>query len=233
MQNEHTEAGDNSREQLILDSACREFLKHGKNGARMQKIADGAEVNKALVYYYYHSKNQIFQAVIERNFTLLISSMTNNIDFTASVKNIIRQFIHNHLNLITTNPEIFQFFSGEIWMNPKDLTTGISSTLKNETKKLYTMLSKRLKQAAEKREIRNLNPLHFLFNIISLDVFFFIAAPIIFPLTGTLPSEQKKMTAEREKEVFDFIWESIRCHENDKTDAGKMSGEQNGSEATA
>jgi hypothetical protein len=39
------------------------------------------------------------------------------------------------------------------------------------------------------------------------------------------------MTAEREKEVFDFIWESIRCHENDKTDADKMSGGQNGSEA--
>ena len=50
---------DRDTEQRILDAAHRVFLRRGTAGARMQEIADEAAVNKALLHYYFRSKDEI------------------------------------------------------------------------------------------------------------------------------------------------------------------------------
>jgi AcrR family transcriptional regulator len=50
----------------ILDAALVEFAAHGLAGARMDRIAEGAGVNKRLIYYYFESKESLFLAVLER-----------------------------------------------------------------------------------------------------------------------------------------------------------------------
>jgi len=53
----------------ILEAAIREFAERGFDGARVDEIATRAHVNKALIYYYYDSKqtllDSIFEATIE------------------------------------------------------------------------------------------------------------------------------------------------------------------------
>lgn len=50
----------------ILEAACVEFATHGLGGARMERIAERAAVNKRLIYYYFDSKEGLFLAVLER-----------------------------------------------------------------------------------------------------------------------------------------------------------------------
>ncbi len=50
----------------ILDAARDEFALHGLGGARMDRIAERAEVNKRLIYYYFEGKERLFLAVLER-----------------------------------------------------------------------------------------------------------------------------------------------------------------------
>ncbi len=50
----------------ILDAALAEFAAHGLGGARMDRIAAGAAVNKRLIYYYFENKESLFLAVLER-----------------------------------------------------------------------------------------------------------------------------------------------------------------------
>jgi len=50
----------------ILDAALAEFAEHGLGGARMDRIAERAGVNKRLIYYYFDSKERLFLAVLER-----------------------------------------------------------------------------------------------------------------------------------------------------------------------
>lgn len=50
----------------ILNAALREFADHGLGGARMDRIAERAGVNKRLIYYYFESKESLFLAVLER-----------------------------------------------------------------------------------------------------------------------------------------------------------------------
>ena len=49
----------------ILRAAIREFSVHGLAGARTDAIAELGKVNKALLYYYFKSKNGLYAAAIE------------------------------------------------------------------------------------------------------------------------------------------------------------------------
>ena len=49
----------------ILDAALAEFAEHGLGGARMDRIAERAGVNKRLIYYYFEHKESLFLAVLE------------------------------------------------------------------------------------------------------------------------------------------------------------------------
>jgi AcrR family transcriptional regulator len=50
----------------ILAAARDEFADHGLGGARMERIAERAGVNKRLIYYYFEDKDRLFQAVLEQ-----------------------------------------------------------------------------------------------------------------------------------------------------------------------
>lgn len=55
---------DRSRE-AILAAARDEFAEHGLGGARVERIAERAAVNKRLIYYYFENKDSLFSAVLE------------------------------------------------------------------------------------------------------------------------------------------------------------------------
>ncbi|NML45971.1 TetR/AcrR family transcriptional regulator [Ramlibacter sp. G-1-2-2] len=50
----------------ILAAARDEFAEHGLGGARMDRIAERAGLNKRLIYYYFDDKEKLFQAVLEQ-----------------------------------------------------------------------------------------------------------------------------------------------------------------------
>jgi AcrR family transcriptional regulator len=50
--------------QLILQAAGREFGRYGFAGARVDRIARSAGVNKQLIFYYFRSKAGLFEAIL-------------------------------------------------------------------------------------------------------------------------------------------------------------------------
>lgn len=65
----------NDRALRISAAAAEEFAKRGFAGARVERIAAAARVNKQLVFYYFHSKRGLFQAVLKRGVSDLESAL--------------------------------------------------------------------------------------------------------------------------------------------------------------
>lgn len=58
---------DADRSQATILAAARdEFAEFGLGGARMDRIAERAGLNKRLIYYYFEDKEKLFQAVLEQ-----------------------------------------------------------------------------------------------------------------------------------------------------------------------
>jgi AcrR family transcriptional regulator len=58
---------DRSRD-AILAAARDEFAEHGLGGARVERIAERAGLNKRLIYYYFENKDALFSAVLEQTY---------------------------------------------------------------------------------------------------------------------------------------------------------------------
>ncbi|MFJ4902607.1 TetR family transcriptional regulator [Streptomyces sp. NPDC088727] len=59
-------AWDTARtKRLLLEAAVEEFAEHGPLGARVDRVASAAKVNKERIYQYFGGKEQLFTAVLE------------------------------------------------------------------------------------------------------------------------------------------------------------------------
>ncbi len=54
---------DKNTEAIILEAAARVFTRTGFAGARMEEIASEAGINRALLHYYFRSKEKLFETV--------------------------------------------------------------------------------------------------------------------------------------------------------------------------
>jgi len=70
----HVRDGEGSRQRL-LEAATAEFAAHGIAGARVDRIAAAARVNKAQMYGWYGSKDRLFDAVFSDQLTRIVDDV--------------------------------------------------------------------------------------------------------------------------------------------------------------
>lgn len=87
----------NPKRQAIIDAAKRAFLAHGYSGTSMEAIAEAAPVSKPTLYSHFHSKQELFAAVIGGHCEDLLSTLsrvqTGQRDPVASLKAIAGAFV--------------------------------------------------------------------------------------------------------------------------------------------
>lgn len=162
------------KEQIILKAAQRVFLRKGMDGARMQEIADEAEINKSLLHYYYRSKEKLFTAVFKEILKDFLPNINEIIKKDISVLNKIFYFIDNYMNMLYANPSTPTFVLYEMHKNPESLI----EIFKNIGLKIE-VLKKHVQYEMKKGVIKTYPFDHLIVNIIALCVFPFAAQPML------------------------------------------------------
>jgi len=192
-------------EKLIINAAKNVFLSKGFDGARMQEIADNARINKALLHYYFRSKDKLFEAIFEEAFKKIIPKVVEHMTSDINFEDKIKMFVENYIDTLIEVPQIPIFILNEINRNPDR----IISMFKKIGLKPEIILAGIQKDIDEKR-IKAINPKHFIVNVVSLCVFPFVAKPIIQKLfLNDNPKVFQEFLKERKAEVCDFIIHSI------------------------
>jgi AcrR family transcriptional regulator len=100
----------------ILEAALREFAEQGLAGARMEEIARAAAVNKALLYYYFESKERLFAGVIERTFVTITDALRRTLNTPAGPREKLRAFIEANFEVLNAQPLFAQLLGQELVM---------------------------------------------------------------------------------------------------------------------
>ena len=109
---------DRQTEEVIFEAANEVFIKKGMDGARMQDIADHAGINKALLHYYYRTKEHLFNAVFEKITGQLFRRFAPVFDENSTLEEKIRFFYSEHISFLQSNPGLPSFVLNEINRNP-------------------------------------------------------------------------------------------------------------------
>jgi AcrR family transcriptional regulator len=193
--------------EVIIKEAAKEiFLKKGYAGARMQDIADTAGMNKALLHYYYRSKEKLFDVIFMEIFSGLVSQLKEGLNSDLGLIEKIDFFVDKYIGLLETNPYLPLFVINEI---SKDQDRFIDKLKHMQVYPEASSMVGLMLQAMEDGKIKKYHPFHLFMNVMSLSVFPFIAKPMLVTITGIGEEEWKELMKDRKEEVKRFIFNAL------------------------
>lgn len=163
-----------STEEKIYEAARKVFILKGMEGARMQEIADEAGMNKALLHYYFRSKDNLFKAVFKDIFTKFFDKVRYSLFSDAPAKEKLIVFTDNYIDMIQANPYVPQFIINEINRDPKVLKTLMFESGVEPQKILELFINHQ-----QSSNSLNNDPRHIVVSILGMLIFPFAARPLL------------------------------------------------------
>ena len=204
-QNEYTET-----EVKILRAARKVFLDKGYSGARMQEIADQANINKALLHYYFRSKEQLFQGIfaeaLNTMFPMLIDILNADISFYEKIYKVFNV----HIDFLKENRDMPLFLMQEA----KNRKQFLFDTIERYNPIENSSIIAQIQELIQTGEIREIDPRQLLMNIISLSIFPFAAEPVLETIMHIDQQEFDDMLEQRKKILPEFVINAIKIPES-------------------
>ncbi len=196
---------DNTEEKII-DAATDVFVQKGMDGARMQEIADLAGINKALLHYYFRSKEKLFDAIFSKLVGIAFPRIGQILQSDLPILEKVETVIDTYIDLLLKYPFLPAFIIKEMNRN----ATPFFSFIEKKEFSIQPIL-KILQEAMDQDLIRKMRPEHLVVNVIGLCVFPFAARPMISHVA--FPGDDKALSqflAERKQEVKSFVLKGIQ-----------------------
>ncbi len=204
-----TSVPDSHTKEKIFMAASEIFEEKGYTGARMQEIADRAGINKALLHYYFSTKEQLFKAVfqvlLKKMFEKIFSIFSEEISF----KEKIRRFLDEHIEFMIKNPKLPIFLLNELSQNPALLQEIREMVNYQELRDMiYTRHAKELKGYG----IRKNDMPQLMVTVVSFSIFPFAARDMLTVIMPQMDDAKKFNAFMRERKEFatDFVVTALK-----------------------
>ena len=193
----------------ILTAARKVFTHKGYSAARMEDIAREAGINRALLHYYFRSKDRMFDLVFEQRIREFFVGLAQIMSRPLPLFDKIRAIVEHDINMILVQPDLPIFIMQELTQSPDRLI----AVAKNSGIGPATMMKAfraQVKEAVDKKLIRPIEGGQLLINIMSLCVYPFVAKPMIKAVQDLDDDQFDKMIRKRRQEVPEFIIDAIK-----------------------
>lgn len=200
----------NETEQALLSAALEEFSRHGKQGARMQDIADRAGLNKALLHYYFRSKErlyeEVFTFVFKHYFTRTAAAFDNEGDFASN----LRSFIHRYIDLLNENPALPMFMLREIAEGAPVFSRRIVDLAADSPFALPRVILGFFERGRSEGVITSADPLQTMISIMGACIYFFVSFPIFSAMMPGLQAQREQLIEERKDHIFELVYYGLK-----------------------
>jgi AcrR family transcriptional regulator len=158
-------------QQTILLAARDEFALYGLAGARVDRIAERADINKRLIYYYFKSKDDLFLAVLENTYAdIRAAEQKLHLDEMDPVE-AIRELVSFTWHYYLEHPEFISLLNSENQHNAAHLKK--SSRIQEMNSPLVQMLDTVLERGRRQALFRaGIDPIQLYISIASICYFY-------------------------------------------------------------
>ncbi len=197
---------DSGTEATILNAAITIFQKKGMAGARMQEIANEAQINKAMLHYYFRNKQQLFEAVFIQAFQKLAPQLNLIFASEDGVFEKIKKFTASYIDFIFENPYLPAFIIQELNNNPEFVMKFMSHEGKPDPRPFLRQIEEEIKAG----NIKEIPPKQLLLNLLSLTIFPFVGEVMIKVLMNISDVEFRQLLEERKTLIAEQLISSIK-----------------------
>lgn len=198
-----------STEEAILMAARKVFESKGFDGARMQEISDRARINRALLHYYFRTKEKMFERIFDEaleRFMPLLSTWDQDPEESWELK--LKRFISTFITFLKTNSMLFLL--REIIRKPELLASRTKKYRKGLNK--FVRYFEKLKQ---ERQIRSDVDSRYIYIIIHSLCSFPLMNAIVFSYSLRIsPHEYDELMAGYPEIISDLLIQLLKYQKN-------------------
>lgn len=191
-------------EQRILDEAKIIFVKKGLMGARMQEIADAASINKAMLHYYFKSKQELFDRILLGYVNIMAPKLIGALTKEGSIIEKFENLVDAYTDTILKFPQIPSFLLNEMSQGHDTMALHIKERIHKDN--TIGNLFIQIIEEQEKGILNKMPPAQMVLNLMSLVIFPFIARPIFMNVFTLTEEDYTKMILNRRE----LIKENLR-----------------------
>ena len=207
-------ARDRDTEHRILDAAHAVFLRRGTAGARTQEIADEAGVNKALLHYYFRSKDRLAEAVFARIMRGLFPPLIALLGSDTEIEEKVGRFVAFELDVLAKNPYVPAYLIAEMNQHPDRVPQLVKSLtgleLGGVVPRVRATLQKQIDARVKAGTLRPIAAEQFVVNLISLCIVPFAARPLLCAALQLDAAGFRRLIEERKTALPAFFLDALR-----------------------
>lgn len=188
----------------ILQAAVAEFAEHGIAGARTDAIARAAQVNKALLYYYFKDKDALYEAVLDHVFSGLRARVMPVFESTRRPRQKMLDYVGAYFDYIAANPQFPRVVQAEWMRSGVKGNVRMQRVAKEYFHPIFAKLVEVLREGIGAGEFRPVNPIDFVPSVVGVIIFYFSAAPLMKAIVKVDPLSAERIR-ERRAFVLNFI----------------------------
>ncbi|MBE9047235.1 TetR/AcrR family transcriptional regulator [Pleurocapsales cyanobacterium LEGE 10410] len=189
----------------ILDAAEQEFARHGLAGTRIDAIAARTGVVKAMIYYYFDSKEGLYQSVMQRIGTELDIAFKQLANTDLPVEEALRESIRAGINYGAAYPH-----RGMLWFYEAIQNQGQYGQISGWQKSFWSMTAI-LERGMAEGVFRSLDPFLTTINILGVCTFYFNAHENLKYLDSTRQLLSSEMIKQQTQEAIDLVLAGIKA----------------------
>jgi TetR/AcrR family transcriptional regulator len=182
------------------------FAKKGFAGARTQEIADLASVNKAMIHYYFDSKQKLYHALLDKILFDLIKLTQETARDDLTYPQQLEVFYKGFFDYVATHKNFSRITSMEVGSNDKYLPRLVETFFKP----LFDRGVNFIKQGIANGDFKKINPRQFLVTIYAMTIAYFSDAEFVKMVLDDDPLSEKRLKERREL-LLDMIFAALRC----------------------
>ncbi len=196
-----------SAQERIKIAATKVFTLKGLEGARMQDIADEANINKAMLHYYFTNKQQLFEIIFEEKLHKIFGALELLVFSKDPFENRIRTFVEKQISIVLEFPVMPIFVMLEVRKNPGLLEGKFKNIPVNMIRENFRKV---IDEEAKSGNIRKITLEELLMNVMSLCIYPIIAEPILKFVLDIGQDRYLALIEERKKSVSDLIINDLK-----------------------
>lgn len=183
----------------ILHAAADLFAAHGYARTSIRQVADRAGANSALIYYYFGSKAELYEAVLNEPAQMLREMLERALvaDKTGAgrLRHFIGEYSHFVLNQVPLAALVFRSLAGG--------DVELISAMRERVTPLVGMLAQLMREAMEAGEFRPMDPTLAVGSLLGTVLLYVLAPAVAAPALGIeMDSQFAERLAEHTADVF-------------------------------
>jgi TetR/AcrR family transcriptional regulator len=190
----------------ILKAALTEFAQYGLAGARVERIARRARVNKAMIYYHFSSKKALHKETVKEHFAALLTEVSQSVTVSGQFEDVLKALAEVYAAAFSDKPEFAKILIRELADSKSGIVELLADTIIKSglPKQIVTSFQVGIRQES----FRPVDIRQAFVSFMLMNIGYFVLTPFVDRVWGI--TNRRRFIAEHQEAVIDLFLYGVK-----------------------